>query len=272
MNELLILPSFAKTMASRMAEAKSLAIAHQGEKKQLAWEDLFRCRRKTTIDENGIASIHVYGMLGSKWDPIYKLLGLVTDYDDLTAEASNLAEDKRCVGVFLDNESGGGFSLGCNPAAKAISALAAVKPVLSYTDYVSASACYYLGCGASAFYASRDAISGSIGTRMDWLTWQGYLEEVGIKAVEFAGTRSTLKHVGTDLREPTEEEAAFLQASIDQTNEEFISHVKASRPGINEEVFKAGYYSGAKALELGLIDAVATRQEAYDDLLALARS
>lgn len=274
MNELLIQPKFAHEMAAKMSDARARYFEMQQSiegKKQLSWEELFRCRRKTTIDENGIANVHVYGLLGSKWDGIWKILGLVTDYDDVAEELDALREDKRVLGVFLDNESGGGMALGCGPLAAKILSFSQSKPVLSYTDYVSASACYYLGCGATAFYASKDGIVGSVGTRLDWLTFEGYLTSFGVKQVEMAGSRSTLKHAGTDLREPSEDERKFLQESLDATNEAFVSHVQTARPGINEEVFKAGYYFGTKAEEFGLIDGIATRQEAYNDLLTLAK-
>lgn len=265
---MLIMPQYAAQMAAQVAEMKPYVL----EGKQLTWADLFRMRRPTAIDENGIANVHLYGLMGAKWDGIYKLLGIVTDYDDLAQELNALATDKRVIGIFLDNESGGGKALGAPEMADVVTAVAGIKPILSYTDTYSASACYYLGCGASAFYASRSAIVGSIGTRVDWLTWAGYLEKLGIKPVELTSTGSTLKGVGSPHREPTAEELAFIQANMDATNAAFISHVKAARPGIDEEVFKAGFYSGEKAIELGLIDALATRQEAYEDLLALAKS
>jgi len=255
-------------MDAQIAEMKTHILGG----KQLNMSDFYRMKRPTAVDENGVANIHVYGMLGAKWGGIYKLLGAVTDYDDLAAELVALSLDPRVKSIFLDLESGGGKALGTPEVSDVILALRETISVVAFTDTYAASACYYLGCGAELFYSSRSAFTGSIGTKGDWLTYAGFMENAGIKPIELSSSGSNLKGAGSTYREPTPEEKAFIQGSMDRTNKLFESHVRLCRAGINDEVFKGGYYSGDEALSLGLIDEITTRQEAYEAATTLAKS
>jgi ClpP class serine protease len=59
-----------------------------------------------------------------------------------------------------------------------------------------------------------------------------------------------------------------LQDSIDEAGTAFKNHVLSNREGIDPEVFKAGWYKGERALELGLIDKVGTIEDAKEILRA----
>jgi ClpP class serine protease len=73
--------------------------------------------------------------------------------------------------------------------------------------------------------------------------------------------------------EPDETQLEFLQESINSAGEAFRDHVTEGRTNagamLDPEVFRAGWYSGDKALELGLADAIATRAEARDAVILL---
>jgi ClpP class serine protease len=56
--------------------------------------------------------------------------------------------------------------------------------------------------------------------------------------------------------EPNAEQLAFLQESANQHGETFQAFVSERRPDINEEVFRAGWYSGQRAIDLGLADEI----------------
>ena len=90
-----------------------------------------------------------------------------------------------------------------------------------------------------------------------------------MKAIEITATGADLKTVGSSLHDPTEAEMKFIQAGIDETNRKFSEHVTAGRPDIDQEVFRAGYYSGEQAQELGLVDFITPREELMTELAAL---
>jgi ClpP class serine protease len=64
---------------------------------------------------------------------------------------------------------------------------------------------------------------------------------------------------------------AFLQASVDEAGRQFREHVTMGRASagvtLNDEVWRAGWYSGETAMDLGLIDGVATLDEANEFFL-----
>lgn len=269
MKDLFITPSFAIERAQAHTEIKAALKTKMdsdgGSKMSLEEyaEELrkfYRLRQPYAgPDSAGTAKIHLFGMLGSKWDPVYRVLGLVTDYEDVESELAKALADANTKRILLDCESGGGYALGVEAAAKAILSAREKVDIFAYSDDLCCSACYYIAAGAHAIYASEDAITGSIGIRMEYFTYVGMLEQLGIKAQEFKGTGNDLKAAGSPLHEPSDEEKAFLQASMDEGLLRFQSHVAACRPGLDAEVFRAGHYSGEHAMDLGLIDGITSR-------------
>tara|TARA_R110000765_G_scaffold47794_3_gene98001 strand:+ start:1021 stop:1842 length:822 start_codon:yes stop_codon:yes gene_type:complete len=272
MKELLITPQFAATHATQIAEArKRMDIApNQSVEDTGRWyREYYRARRSMTVNE-GVANIHVYGMLGTKFDPVYRAVGLVTDYGDILAEINKAINDPEVFDILLDMESGGGYAMGAPELADAILALRdSEKTIYSYSDDLNCSAAYYISCGADYSLASVDAAIGSIGTRMGFGDYVGMMERQGVTMHEFEATGADLKAAGSPHHKPTEEEVKFFQESIDQTNAAFKAHVMACRPGIDAEVFRAGFYSGEVAVDLGLVDYLVSRQDIVETIISL---
>jgi ClpP class serine protease len=55
----------------------------------------------------------------------------------------------------------------------------------------------------------------------------------------------------------TDSQREFLQEQLNEHGAAFRETVEGNRAGIDPEVFRAGWYSGEKAVELGLIDIIA---------------
>jgi protease-4 len=100
---------------------------------------------------------------------------------------------------------------------------------------------------------SETAMIGNIGTIISWYDYTGMLRDMGIEPKAITNEGATLK--STFHLEPNAEQLAFLQESANQHGETFKSFV-ASRRDVDDEVFRAGWYSGNRALELGLADAI----------------
>jgi protease-4 len=265
MNDLLYMTNVeAKKLAANVDRIRSARL--RGKEPKQGWEDLFLSRKPMSIDANGIATIHVFGPLGKGIDPFWKILGS-TDYDDFVAELREAEQNKAVRGLFLDHNSPGGTALGCIEASEALLALRGVKPTLSYSDQVCCSADYSIACGADAFWASASSMLGSIGTIYSWYEYSKMMEDVGLAPVVFQAGK--LKNAGTDDRQPTAEEAAFFQATIDEMNDVFRSHVLAARGQVSDETMQGQWFSGRRAKELNLIDEVGSREEAYAELLYL---
>ena len=133
-------------------------------------------------------------------------------------------------------------------------------PSESIVEGTAASAAYYLAAstrnedGVNKIESSVSSINGNIGTIMAYTDPSKALKGMGIERKAITNEGADLKSIGSvDM---TEEQHAFLQSQVDEMGQDFRDVVEQSRPEIDEEVFRAGWYSGEKAVNLGLIDSI----------------
>lgn len=275
MNDILLInPRFAARHAMAMAEAKRVAETHGGKGQSLDdisdwYRSRYRSRQRVAISAAGIAYIHVYGFLGSKFDPIYNAVGLVTDYEILKHEFDSVLNNPQVQDIVFDIESGGGYAQGAPSLAGHILANRGKKPIHTYSDSMICSAAFYIGCSADTVITSVDAAAGSIGTRMTMFDYTKMMEQAGYTAHEFQATGADLKATGSPYHVPTDAEKEFIQQGIDQCNERFQNHVLAARPDIDLEVFRAGHYEGEHAVDLGLVDLLIDRSDLEETIIAM---
>lgn len=267
MNDALYMPGrYARELAQNINAVQAARLRGKSKHPKQGWDDLFLCRKPMTIDANGIATIQIFGPLGKCLDPIWKMFGS-TDYDDLSKEIMDAKQNRAVRGVFVDVNSCGGQALGCPEVSEALFSLRGVKPTLTYTDTIMASAAYSIGCSSDTVWAAGSASLGSVGSIIDYYEYSGMLEQDGISPVTFQA--GSLKNAGTSDRKPTPEEAAYIQGTIDEMNGVFRAHVLAARGEVADETMQGQCFSGRRAKGLNLIDEIGTRDEAYDELLYL---
>jgi protease-4 len=141
--------------------------------------------------------------------------------------------------------------------------LAFEKPVVISMGDVAASGGYYIACAGDHIIAHPDTLTGSIGVTSQFLTIEGLLEKVGVEAVVL--TTGPRKDIGSPFREMTEEEKKVWQEILDQAYEDFVGVVVEARELPEEtvrELADGSVYTGRQAVELGLADAVGTRDDA----------
>jgi protease-4 len=222
-------------------------------------------QRQPARVENGIGHVSVYGTLLRDAAPIDKKLGN-TDYADVAADLRSVI-DQGAKAVVLHVDSGGGTVAGAIEAAEAVENLAV--PVVAYLEGLACSAAYKVASGATYIVSTKSAEVGNIGAIMVWADTSAFLAGMGVSLDSFTNDGATLKSTG-HLASLTEDQKAFLQESINQAGETFQNHVLANRPGISPECFKAGWYSGSRAVELGLVDEIGTEQAAIQRATELA--
>lgn len=219
-------------------------------------EDFYRQRPESTIDSNGIAHIHAMGCLLNNPPNVEKVMGN-TSYQDIIADIEQAKED-GARGIFLNIDSPGGMAEGAPEAAAAVANSGI--PTVAHTEGSMCSAAYFLAAGANQIAATGSSSTGSIGTVLSWMDQGGMLESIGINTGVYTNDGADLKRI--DFANPTEEQREFIQGSINENAAEFQGFVRDHRPQLDAEVFRAGHYSGAKSVELGLIDAVSSKSEA----------
>ena len=224
-------------------------------------------RKETTLyEDEGILEVSVFGPLMRDTAPIDRETG-ATDYADLLRELTFAENDERVKGVLLNINSPGGMVNGNMEVAKMVENLGV--PVVVYADGYFTSAAYKIGCGATHVVASPSCISGNIGTIMAYIDYSKRLEELRIelKAITNEGADYKSTHYLNSL---TPEQEAFLQELINESGKKFQQHVLNNRPiSPDSEVFKAGWYSGEKAVELGLVDELGNKETAMQRLVEL---
>ena len=181
-----------------------------------------------------------------------------------------LRDRTRVKGVLLDISSGGGESIASTDFHLAVKRLDAVKPVVASIGSTGASGAYMAALGARRIYAYPDSAVGSIGVIYPHVAVRDLLRRLGI-AVD-------LVHVGEHkdayqgYRPLTEEERTKLQAVAQETYDGFVALVARERRRPVDEIRPLAtgeFWSGARSLQLGLVDALGDRDAALAELSRL---
>lgn len=143
------------------------------------------------------------------------------------------------------------------------------KPVVISMGDVAASGGYYISLFADKILAHPGTTTGSIGVIALLFSIEELLKNLGIQPEIFKSGK--YKDVFRGLRPLSDEERALLQQYVDEFYEQFVNAVAEGRKLPVERVRELAtgqVYSGAQALQLGLIDQLG----GLEDALSVARS
>jgi protease-4 len=195
----------------------------------------------------------------------------VAGAETLLAGLRAAAQDRRCPAVLLYVNSPGGSALASERVADEVLRLAKRKPVLAYTDRVSASGGYLVSLGAQELWAGPHSVVGSIGVFAGKFDAQGLLERLGIQRTAF--TRGEHAGLGTVSRKLTAAEREALERDVEETYRRFVERVARSRKMQVPEVLaraEGRVFTAGRALTEGLLDRLGTFEEAAARALELA--
>jgi signal peptide peptidase SppA len=163
---------------------------------------------------------------------------------------------RRVQAVALSVNSPGGSPVQATLIARRIRALAAEHdmPVFAFAEDVAASGGYWLACAGDEIYAEASSIVGSIGVISSGFGFQGLLERMGVeRRLHTAGANKGMLDPFLDEKESDVEHLATI-------HEDFMNLVRDRRgkrlKGDEAELFSGAFWTGRKALELGLIDGI----------------
>jgi len=193
---------------------------------------------------------------------IIKIEGSITSEskkDSILELIGNAKENRSIKAVVLEINSPGGEAAIIEEIYLSLLELRRKKPIVSSIDQLGASGAYYIAITSNYIYAKPSSDIGSIGV-ISILPEREPLDENII-------TTGTLKGVGTPRKELTRQiqmiQESFLRAVLFQREDK----LKLSK----EELANAKVYVGFDALNLGLIDALGTKEEAIKKAAKLAR-
>lgn len=226
-------------------------------------------QRRSTKD--AIAIVHVDGpiMLGT---PDVSPFGSTEGaYSERIRKAlDELADDPRVKGVVLRVNSPGGSATASEIILQATRKVQERKPVVVSMGDVAASGGYYVSSRADRIFANPSTVTGSIGVVAGKLATRQMWSRIGIhfEPIE-RGKKSGILH---SSRPFNEEEREDLQAWMNSIYGVFKQHVVEGREGKLiqpiDEIAGGRVYTGAQALELGLVDELGTLEDAIEHVVS----
>lgn len=139
------------------------------------------------------------------------------------------------------------------------------KPRVAYFREVAASGGYYIATPVDYIISEPNALTGSIGVIMTTYNAASLFEKIGVGENNIQS--GAMKDMGTPFRNMTDEERAVLGDIVQQAFQQFNSTVIENRGSRldrarYDEILDARVITGRTALEVGLVDAVGSRDDA----------
>lgn len=179
--------------------------------------------------------------------------------------------DRESRAVVLKINSPGGSAVQAGAIVDEIIRLRKVypaKPVYVVVDEICASGGYYIAAAADRIYVNKASIVGSVGVLMDGFGFTGAMDKLGVeRRLLTAG-----EHKGfLDPFSPqSDTHKAHAQAMLNEIHQQFIAVVRSGRGArLKEtpETFSGLFWSGAKAVDMGLADGFGTVESVARDVV-----
>jgi signal peptide peptidase SppA len=132
-------------------------------------------------------------------------------------------------------------------------------PVLAFCEDVAASGGYWLACAADEIYAHPTSIVGSIGVVSQSFGLEGLLQRIGVERRLYTAGEAKARLDPFLPEKP--EDVAWLRGLQDQLHamfREWVVSRRGDRLASGTELFDGEVWTGARALELGLVDGLGT--------------
>ncbi len=214
---------------------------------------------------SNVAVIYADGEIIDGWDT-KEISG-----DRFVSEIDKVRKDKSVKAVVLRVNSPGGSVSASVKIRRALDLLQQEKPlVASYGNY-AASGGYWISNGCQKIYSDATCLTGSIGVFSMIPEFSEVTKKIGVN-VETVGS-----HRHSDMyslmRPFDSEELKYMQASVEDIYESFVNLVATSRdkdPEYIDSIAQGRVWTGADALEIGLVDEIGTLEDAISYAAALA--
>lgn len=214
----------------------------------------------------GIAIIPVYGTLVQKLGTLRPYSGM-TGYDGIRRVFLTAINDPEVKGICLDIDSPGGEVAGCFDLVDLIYAERGKKPIHAILSENAFSAAYAIASAADKIYVPRTGGVGSVGVIVIHCDWSQRIKDDGLKvSIITYGNRKAESNPYVEL---SDEAKAAIQHDVDEMGRLFVSTVSRNR-GLSETVIRntqAACYLAAEGVQMGLADAVASPDVAFQELM-----
>jgi protease-4 len=186
--------------------------------------------------------------------------------DRISKAIRKARRDSSIKAIVFRVNSGGGSALASEVIWREVKLAQEVKPVIASLGDVAASGGYYIVAPAQKIIASPNTITGSIGVYGMLYNGKELLnEKLGIH-IDVAKTNK-FSDMGTFSRRLKAQEREVIQASVEEMYKTFTEHVAEGRNMTAKEVDEIGQgrvWSGANAIDIGLIDGFGGLEDAIN--------
>ncbi|HDT0623974.1 TPA: S49 family peptidase [Morganella morganii subsp. morganii] len=214
----------------------------------------------------GIAIIPVYGTLVQKLGTLRPYSGM-TGYDGIRRVFLTAVNDPEVKGICLDIDSPGGEVAGCFDLVDLIYTERGKKPIHAILSENAFSAAYAIASAADKIFVPRTGGVGSVGVIVIHCDWSQRIKDDGLKvSIITYGNRKAESNPYVAL---SDEAKAAIQHDVDEMGRLFVSTVSRNR-GLSETVIRntqAACYLAAEGVQMGLADAVASPDVAFQELM-----
>jgi signal peptide peptidase SppA len=205
-----------------------------------------------------VSMVRLQGVITSTSGPVPRAV-INSATTEKTLERAFAPEGLAAVALLVN--SPGGAPTQSALVADRIRRLAEDKgvPVLAFCEDVAASGGYWLACAADEIFAHPTSIVGSIGVVSQGFGLDGLIERFGVQRRLY--TAGTSKARLDPFLPEKPEDVAWLRDLQDQLHEMFrawVTERRGPRLTAGIDLFTGEVWTGAKAVELGLVDGLGT--------------
>jgi len=224
----------------------------------------------------GWAGGKVDGSLSGKHTALIDLNGVISaesnaNADNLIGSLQDAFKDKNTAGVLLRCNSPGGSPVQAglvNDEIRRLRGLHPEIPLHAVVEDMCASGGYYIAAAADKIYVNKASIVGSIGVLMDGFGFTGTMQKLGVeRRLMTAGDNKGFMDPFSP-RNPKHEE--FTKKMLADIHIQFVDVVKQGRgKRLNEtpETFSGLFWTGDKAIQMGLADEIGSLDSVARDVL-----
>ena len=209
---------------------------------------------------------------GSSYVAVVEVNGVIAADQDASADnlVGSIREafaDNKALGLILRINSPGGSPVQAGYVYDEIQRLKTTRddfPVYAVIMDLGASGAYYIAAAADEIYADKASLVGSIGVVGSGFGFTKAMEKLGIERRQY--TSGAHKGFLDPFQPENPEEKEFWQSVLSVTHKQFIEQVRKGRGDRlkeegHPELFSGLVWSGEQALELGLIDGLASSSQ-----------
>jgi len=191
------------------------------------------------------------------------------DADSVISALTKAYEDQGSVGIILAINSPGGSPVQAGIINDEITRLRKKyprKPLYVVVDEICASGGYYIAAAADRIYVNKASIVGSIGVLMDGFGFTGAMEKVGVeRRLLTAGENKGFLDPFSPMSDAQKNYALNMLEEIHQQFIDVVRKGRGARLKETPDMFSGLFWSGAKAVDLGLADGFGTVESVARD-------